>query len=408
MRTLLLTVLALAASELRAQLPHHLIGLTRNMPLVNQRSHAACAQLPFCTVAGLVPYPLPWAGGSAWDPTRQILWLSNGPSIAAVLPDTCTSWCVTQPAPIPTGAYVAGLEYVESQDELWMIDSNAVLHRTTTACQPTVLASCATGVPLGPNVAPGGLAVDECHGLVFYSVSNWSTNTTQLAVAAIATPCQPFAQLPVATACAGLLAVTGLAADGCRSVLYLTDGVITVAWSYTVAPGLSVTFGTPTCCTLPPPVAAANTLVGLAVRSGRASSVGTPCTNGACQGCPLTHVLRNSPNLGNASFGLDVQGAAFSTLIWCVVGHGACAANGPVLPPLCGPALVAPTITTIGPFTAPAGGGCYVYVPFHFPLPLLPGLCGVVLSSQFVALCPSGATFGTALSNCLSWELQGN
>jgi hypothetical protein len=122
----------------------------------------------------------------------------------------------------------------------------------------------------------------------------------------------------------------------------------------------------------------------------------------------MTHTLRGSPNLGNASFGLDVNGASFDTFIWCVVGVGPCAGTAPVIPPLCGPALVGPTLGTLGPFHSPLGGGCSVYAPFNLPLPLNRNLCGMPLSSQCVALCASGSPLGTAISNCLSWQLQGN
>jgi hypothetical protein len=339
---------------------------------------------------------------------REVLWVSNGPQIAAVLPGTCTLFCTPQPAPLQSPfVTVTGLEVVESQNRLWMLDSNGVVYQCSLACQPAVLATCNTALTFASNWSTGGLAVDECNGIVFYSYSNWSSSATVIAMARIATPCQLFNQVPLPTSC-GMTGITGLAVDGCHRVLYVTDGIITMSWNYVVGTGPTptVTFGNLTCCTLSTPV---GPLAGLALRTAGAVSTGGACSNGSCPSCAMNHVLRGSPNLGNASFGLDVNGAAFDTFIWCVIGIGGCNSTGPVIPPLCGPALVSsPTLGTLGPFHAPLGGGCSVYAPFNLPLPMMPGLCGMPLSSQCIALCATGSPLGTALSNCLSWQLQSN
>jgi hypothetical protein len=388
-----------------AQGPNSLIGLTRGTPTLSERT-LTCTPLPPCVISGLSSPATPWAGGTAWDPIHNVLWVSNGPQIEAVAPTTCTVYCLTQPAPLLSpNATVTGLEVVESQNQLWMVDSFGVLYQCTLACPPVRVATCNTPLTFTSNWSTGGLAVDECNGIVFYSYSNWSTNATLLAMAPIATPCQIFNQVPLPASC-GMTAVTGLTVDGCRRVLYITDGTVTMSWNYTVGPGPTpvVTFGTLTCCALSLPT---GSLVGLALRSGSANPAGTGCSNGSYPACIMSHVLRGSPNLGNASFGLDVNTAAHDTFIWCVIGVGPCVA-GPVIPPLCGPAMVGPTLGTLGPFHAPTGTGCSIYAPFNLPIPLNRGLCGMPLSSQCVALCATGSPLGTAMSNCLSWQLQSN
>jgi len=402
----LLGLFLLLPTTAAAQGAINLIGLTRGTPTVNQRS-LTCTPSPFCVVPGLTPPSPPWAGGSAWDPIHDVLWVSNGPQIAAAVPGTCALYCAPQPAPLLNpSSTVTGLEVVESQNRLYMLDSAGVLYQCTLACPPARITTCNTSLTFVSNWSTGGLAVDECNGIVFYSYSNWITNATVLAMASLATPCQFFNQVPLPSSC-GMTGVTGLAVDGCRRVLYVTDGTITMSWNYTVGPGPVpvVTFGNLTCCSL---TGTPGPLVGLAVRTGGATSAGTACSNGSCPSCAMTHSLRGSPNLGNASFGLDVNGASFDTFIWCVVGVGPCAGTGPVIPPLCGPALVGPTLGTLGPFHAPLGSGCSVYAQFNLPLPLNRNLCGMPLSSQCVALCASGSPLGTAISNCLSWQLQGN
>jgi hypothetical protein len=166
-------------------------------------------------------------------------------------------------------------------------------------------------------------------------------------------------------------------------------------------------FGTQSCCSLPPP-APGDTFIGLAVRSGRATSNGAPCANGACPPCPMVHSLGGSPNLGNATFSLNLTGAPLSSIAWCGIGLGPCAPVGPTIPPLCGPLYIGPHIMTLGGMFTPPGAGCGGSVSFGLPLPVNPAFCGVVLSSQCVALCGTTTFPGWSMSNCLSWELQGN
>ena len=150
-------------------------------------------------------------------------------------------------------------------------------------------------------------------------------------------------------------------------------------------------------------------MIGLAVRSGRATPSGGPCNNGSCPPCPMVHTLRNSPNLGNAQFGLDLNGVALGgNLTWCLIGAGPCMPIGPVIGPLCGPLWIGPYMGSLGPNVSAAGVGCGGFETFNLPLPLIPAFCGSIISSQCATICPTAAGIGTAMSNCLSWELQSN
>jgi hypothetical protein len=416
MKSLLATVCSfpLLAAFAAAQTPNYLVGLTRNTPVVNKRDQTTCTQLPICAPPGFPPAAAqPYAGGTAYDPMRQGTWISNGFLLAEV-DDNCNYICPPAPAPLVSpNAVVTGLEEVESLNQVWMLDSFGNIYQMQYACPPAVLNICNTGLGLVGNNATGGLAVDECNRLVFYSYSNWVTGATQIHVATIALPCQTI-QVATPTPCAGSTVnrpVTGLACDGCRNILYMTDGFTTIGWNYTVLPGPVVVFGAQNCCTLPSPTPlGGDPMIGLAVRSGGATSLGPPCANGACPLCPMVHSLRNSPNLGNAQFGLDLSSAPFGSLVWCIIGVGPCSAPGALVPPLCGPVFTGPVLGTLGPNATAAGFGCGAFTTFNMPLPVLPGFCGVVLSSQCVAICPStaGTVIGTSLSNCLSWELQSN
>lgn len=395
---------------LAAQAPDNLIGITRTTPILLQRDHPGCATLPFCNPPGFPPAPgQPYAGGTAWDPIRNGAWISNGFVIANVDPNGCNYICPPFPAPLVSpNAVVTGLEMVETLNQVWVLDSFGNLYQDQYACPLTVISMCNTGLPLTATNATGGLAVDEKNRLVFYSYSNWMTGATTLHIATMANPCQAF-QVVTVPGCVGLLlrGVTGLAVDACKQILYLTDGVTTMSWPYTVGGGPSVLFLPPNCCVIPPPVPG-DTFIGLAVRTGRATSHGAPCANGPCPVCPMVHTLRNSPNLGNAAFGLELNGAPLGALTWCVIGIGPCASPGVLFPPMCGPLYTGPTLGTIGPVATAAGAGCGGTASYPLGLPMIPGLCGAVISSQCVAFCFAGGAVGTSLSNCLSWELQSN
>src|SRR5205814_9931916 len=139
--------------------------------------------------------------------------------------------CPPSVTPLVTpNAVVTGLEFCESIRELWQLDSLGNLYRLTYTCPPTVINICNTGLALTATNATGGLAVDEINRLVFYSYSNWMTGATTVHVATMANPCQILQTLN-APVCLGAVprGITGLAVDAVRRILYLTDGVTTLA-----------------------------------------------------------------------------------------------------------------------------------------------------------------------------------
>ncbi|HLQ38773.1 MAG TPA: hypothetical protein VK348_13270 [Planctomycetota bacterium] len=407
--TITLTALGFAAAAL-AQTPNNLIALTRATPLIAQRDHNTCTPLPVCNPPGFPPaFAQPYAGGTAWDPIRNGVWISNGALLADVDPNTCAYICPPSPAPLVSpNAVVTGLEMLESINQVWMLDSFGNLYQMTYACPPAVTSICNTGLPLTATNATGGLAVDEKNRLVFYTYSNWVTGATQLHIATMGAPCATIQVVNVTPCTTGvpLNGVTGLGVDACRQILYLTDGINTMGWTYNVLPGPVLVFGLQTCCNLPPP-APGDLYVGLAVRSGRATPFGGPCANGVCPLCPMVHTLVNSPNLGNLSFALSLTGAPLGNLAWCNIGGGACSPNL-AFPPLCGPLFTGPSLGLIGPVPTGVGAGCGGSATFPLALPMIPPLCGAIISSQCIVLCSGGGAIGTSLSNCLSWEIQSN
>lgn len=405
--SLLCLALPLLAASLPAQTPDHLIGITRLTPGLRHQSHATCNVLAQCPLPmpGSAALP-PFVGGTAWDPVRSGAWVTNG-VLLAKFDDNCAPQC--PPMPIPTlggNAFITGLELVEGINQLWMIDSLGNLHRYTNSCPPNPLGVCNTG--LGPTAVGNvttGLAVDELNGIVFIAYPVFPGGPTRIVVSLLAAPCVPVSQFFLPPCFAAFGPALGLACDWGNRILYATDGLATVALNYGWAPP-NVLPGPITCC---PPVGAAEPMIGLAIRPGRATSVGGPCANGACAPCPMVHSLRNDPCLGNAQFtlGLDqAQSGAFAIL---AVGAGPCMVPGAFTPPLCGPLHTLPLLGTIGPNLTGGFLPCDGTTNFNIALPVAGGLAGLVFSSQCVTIClGGGGAIGFGQSNCLSWQLQGN
>jgi hypothetical protein len=406
--SLLPFVLPLLGAALAAQTPPHLVGLTR---LNNFRhvSHVPCAMLAQC------PVPLPaiaivpgFAGGTAWDPVRSGAWVSNGVFLTKV-DDNCVVQCPVMPIPtLGPNAFITGMEVVEGMNQLWMIDNLGNLHFYTNACPPAPLGVCNTG--LAPTVLGNvttGLAVDEGNGIVFIAYPIWPVGPTRIVVAQIAAPCVPISQFNLPPCFAGFGAATGLAVDWGNQVLYATDGLNTLSMSYVWA-APNVLPGPAACC--PSPVLA-DPLVGLAIRPGRETSMGGPCSNGTCLPCPLSSSLRNDPVLGNLQFRIGLDQAEPGSLAILAVGSGPCNAPGGAFPFLCGPLLAWPLLGTVGPNLVGGVGICNGSTDFNIPLPVAPWLAGLVFSSQVVTACwpfPGGFPSGFGMSNCISWQLQGN
>jgi hypothetical protein len=347
----------------------------------------------------------PFVGGTGWDPTRPGAWVSNG-VLLAKFDDTCNVQC--PPMPIPTlggNAFITGIEVVEGLNQVWLIDSLGILHFYSNTCPPMPIGTCNTG--LGPTAVGNvttGLAVDELQGIVFISYPLLPGGLNTIVVTQLAAPCVPVSQFVLPPCFSAFGGVLGLACDWGSRILYATDGANTVAMAYGwIAP--NVIPGPITCCPAP---AVADPMIGLAVRPGRATSVGTACANGSCAPCPQIHTLVNDPCLGNAQFMLALDQAPAGALTLLALGLGPCMVPAPVLPPLCGPLHTIPLLGTMGPNFTGGVGVCDGATTFSFPLPVAPGLAGQVLSSQCVTICLGGGVMGFGMSNCLSWQLQGN
>lgn len=388
-----------------AQSPDHLVGITRNLGDLRRLSQPACNVLATCSPAGFPSAAgMPaTAGGTAWDPIHSGAWISNGQFLACV-DDACNYLCTPFAVPgMNPNNFIAGLEVVESRNELWLVDSNDTLRVYSLTCPPVPLRSCQV-VFIDPTLVSTGLAVDELGGQVFYSRFQPVTGSTVIAYADLATPCQVVSGTLLPSCGTALSDSTGLACDAGTETLYVTDGLRTQALRYGFAGG-ALNLTSRSCCQAVP--AGADPLMGLAVRPGRATSAGATCANGSCPNCAMDHDTTGDSVLGNAQFALHLGNAPAGSLVWCIVGAGPCALPGANIPALCGPIYTTPVLGTLGPALSGGGIGCTGSADFPMPLPAAAGLAGVVLSSQCVVLCSNVIGLGTSVSNCLSFELQG-
>ena len=402
-RLTLLLALSLTAAAV-AQTSNHLVGVTRNLGNLRHQSHPGCAQLGQCAPAGFpaaAGLPLN-AGGTAWDAIHSGAWITNGRFLACV-DDACNYLCTPfLPAGLPAGVVMTGLEVVTKRQELWAIDSVDNLHiMNVMTCPPTPLSVCPVGFQLG--LATGGLAVDELAEVVFFARYDAASGTNYIAMTSLQAPCTLINVQTVPPCGVPMTGLTGLAVDAIAHVIYATSGERTIAIGYVPTLGIGAMLTNVTCC--PPVAVAGDPMIGLALRPGRATETGVACNNGNCPACPMTHGLDGDSVLGNLNFQLRLGGAPAGSFAWCMVGSGPCLPPGVTVPPLCGPAYTLPLLGILGA-NPTVGAGCAAQAAFPLVLPATPNLGGLVLSSQCFVWCPTGAG-GTAMSPCLSFELQG-
>lgn len=406
---LAIALLPLFSFDIAAQGQKELTGLTRFNPSL-RRQALNCQPQAVCPVPGMPAAANAFAGGTAWDPVGSGAWVTNGRFLAKV-DDDCNVQC--PPVQIPSlssvNTFITGLEVSDIFNELWMSDSDGRIHRFTNTCPPQFLGAC-TSI-LQPTPAPNqqvttAIAIDEGIGLVFIAYTNLNTGISKIAVNDNSDPCSTF-EIIDAPACFGTFGpITGLACDWGTQRLYATNGSTTADMNYAWN-GTNLAVISTNCC---PGAAVLDPLVGLTIRPARATTMGQPCDNGDCPSCPMLHRLGNDPVVGNLDYRLVIAGAPAQSFSFCMIGDDPCNAPGIMVPPLCGPVLVGNYIGYLGPNLIPASTGtsvCNNVSSFNLPIPAVPALVGDVYSSQVVNLCLNSGGSGFAMSNCLSWELQG-
>ncbi len=413
MRFAVLSATALALSfSLQAQTGSvagsRLIGLTSSTPLVVTQDPSTCSAT-FCAPAGFPSAASPLAGGTAYDAHTRGVWISDGKMLAKVdLRDRCRYQCRPVNLPlISISTVVTGLAYDDVHRHLWASTSNnEILTFDVRSCSISLIRRCV--FPVAPGHTVSGLATDDAGKLIFIATSAWSgpsvTPGGVVYVSKMSSACRPFCKQAVQS-CQNrpLRPLTGLGYDGCRKLVWVTDGSLVSGLSVDIS---QCTLREKQCCKMP---LSTETYIGLCITPGTERSAGRSCTNGACPTCPqLRHELGGDPVIGNALFSLDLIDAPAHARAWLVLNAGPCQPTGPIVPPFCGRIMVPlGPLPPIVPAAVSTGGstGCTGNAQVALPVPVSASLCGVEFSTQYIGICPQ-VVMGTFVSNCLTWTVS--
>jgi hypothetical protein len=409
MRAILAAFVPLLSFPLPAQTPQNLLGLGAlavgplGVPLLRQ-DPTTCAITRCHTVLNS---PLDQrAGGTAYDATRSGVWVTNGLQLACVEPGACRALCAPHTPPgVDASAQLSGLACDEARGLLYGTTTANTLIVWRLECPITnVVQRCSLANVIPPGWFVGGIAVDDVTGTLFYSASTFTGPATgsTVFVAPSSAPCVPQCKFELrACGTSALGPLTGVAFDLCTSTIWVTDGRSQAAARYSPA---TCTAQVLRCC---PGVTTGDRWTGLCLQPSGAVAQGRNCTNHGCGTCAtLQHVTVGDPTIGNPAFALAVEGAPVGSQGWLFLGAGPTMPPGILVPPFCGALLVplTPSPWILGPYSIPGSGTCTGARQVAMPVPPLPVLCGIYLSSQWLGLCTSGP-FGTFVTNVLNWRV---
>lgn len=348
----------------------------------------------------LPPTVSPWAGGVAHDPRDRNTWISNGTMMAKIDPrsSSCAVVCPPFPAPdVVPGEEITGLAFNEQTQRLFVSHSdNRILTYSAIGCALTLLANCTVTVPTNHIVS--GLATDDVNGLIYWGSAPWlgAGVPPQVTSALQTSPCTPTCTPFNVPSCNGPVPlITGLGFDPCRRALHVTDGRALYI--------LAITGCTPTfvgCCF----VTVSGPQIGLCHLPSTEVSTGNVCFIGSVTPCPpMTHTLVGDPAIGNSGFGLALNNAPANTFAVLALNFGGCS-PGSTFSFLCTDIPSSFPVWDFVPSTGGVGCGGAGFSPL--PIPPVPGLCGVQVSTRWWGF---DATFpNNYVSNCLTWAISGS
>lgn len=404
-RILLALATTALTTTLTAQTPPRVLALTENLPQLAQ------IDLPTCTATvcnpPLGPAITPYAGGTAHDPRDRHTWISDGVQLMKVDPrNGCTPLCTPFVPPFVTSAVlITGLAVNEELQRLYISYSdNRIATFNAVGCAISPVSSCFAAVPTNHIIS--GLATDDLNQEIYYASGPWSgalpVPFAQLYRASQFAPCAPLCPPMSIPDCSGALLreVTGLGYDSCNRELFVSDHFQVIALTNTFFCAPTIT----QCCFQVIP--SGDRITGLCVLPSTEVPFGNMCFGGTSPVCPtMAHTLRGDPTLGNLGFALDLQNAPANSIAYLFMGLGPCGGPGTTFSGLlCN--FLYPTSYMGATFT---GGtiGCTGSASIPFPLPNMPFLCGLTLSSQYIGQIPPTWS-GNYVSNCLSWTITGN
>jgi hypothetical protein len=406
-----------------------LVGITNSTLLPS--SSSVDTQVPSfsnCTAATQVGFPLlnntnAMAGGSAYDPRYQAVWVTDSRTIILYrLSDQktlCSFTPTRQLVTTTTPSVISGLAFSPSRRELYQVESvpnqmAVAIYNVATInnCKPTVKTLGAQALTITGEQC-GGFAFDEARSL-FYYVTTWSGfagNGNSIYAAPYASPYK-MASNSVTPCTRGSL-ILGAAYSACNQFLYLatTTEVNVIRMDDPLngkTTNMNLLLSAP-CCQKQKGGGWAG--LGVIPAWGK-TLVGSSCLRDSCGGCNSMKLdlAGGDAVLGNPDLAMTITGAPTNATAAFYISLGACT-SGTSLPGLCGsvyPSLQAPFPLLIGVFNLGGTGTCGGAL--NLPLGQVPtnaSLCGVTTCTQFLIRCPQGGQLSAGLTNALEFTVGG-
>ena len=338
---------------------------------------------------------VPEAGGTAYDPRRGSVWVSDGNAMGEWALASCKNICSVKPSIMRKGAVVAGLAISNRRRMLFHLESMGsylgILPWNNSKCPP-VPTKGGCFLTLGKSQSSGGLAYDEARDLFYFTISSRSSSgyANTLHVSRYGNACKSLAKfdLPSCPKTGALGMVSGIAFDSHKQRLHLTDGTKTMTLS--VTDPLKGAFKLLSCC---------DKQTGGGIYKGPGGGAWLVRHQGWQQHASRRdarsarrldiRTFGGDPAAGNQDFGVLVENGPSGSLGVLAVGLGACTKGFPFL---CGRLYFPPTpfILVVGKLT---GSQCAATLRYPLPVPSDIAAVGNTVCMQWLVVC-SGVSGG--------------
>ncbi len=340
------------------------------------------------------------AGGTAYDPVTQSVWITNGTEVQQIRLSDKKVLCKFKAMLMDSKAVVSGLAVGRGGTRLIQLETRAgyagLRSYSLRSCPPIPLRDGCKLSFLGRSEYAAGLAYDPVRDLVLYTVTKpfGTISINTLYVAKDSARCKPICKQPLPFCGPPLLGtdVLGLAYDACQGKLYATFGGKTGV--YDMPDPSRCALKLRHCCNK----GFGLWFKGLAVLPGwRQFPFGSGCVG---KGCPFCNKIRlrltgGDPFPGNSRFGITVEFAPVRSYGLLLLAPGRCT-KGVGYPFLCGAIfpVMGPTTLVIPYGFLQGKGQCLASGTMPLPIPKDPKLCGLTLCSQALAICGVGSGIG--------------
>jgi hypothetical protein len=383
-----------------------------------QNPQGRCEVATRCRTASFKLSTTKYAGGTAYDPRNQTVWISDGANLGeyylksgSSLSKSCASRCKILKATIANAnASVSGLAHDENDAKLYQLSTTPgameITTYDTTSCpvKPTLCR-----IPLKQGQVACGLAHDEINDYLYISVSTPSSLIKgawdqEIWINLASDPCKNICKTKPTQNCV-LTLITGLAFDSCARILYATDGSKTQAWPLSALAKCTFTKGW--CCTK----STAPRYKGLALIPGwTVKRFGKSCAQPPCEACHNVRIgFKGALAPGNTvEVSLDHAPIPAAAIFFGKI--GGCGSAGLVFPyPFCGGWYAIPPAFLFAGLPVTGSTQCCGNIKLKLKLPPGPKICGLKICLQWYFVCKGTKPGpGTGLTDAIELTVVGS